>query len=138
MKEELVQINTKDSNPIFSDEDFSSTPNIFSYISFSSKDLLYWWYIQMPIFYLKRLGRISTIVSDQLSIGVLIKYFFLPWKRHRAVVGYFIGITTKLFYLPFAISIYLVTMIVCFAFLVFWILIPIMAVFFTLISLFAK
>ncbi len=136
MEKEVIQINTKASNPIFSDEDFSDTPNILSYISFSIKDLLYWWYIQMPIFYLKRLGRVSTVVADQLSIGILIRNFFLPWKRHKAAVGYFIGMTTKLLYLPIAISLYLTIMILYLLFITIWTIIPFVAIFFTVISLF--
>jgi hypothetical protein len=135
MRQEQVQINTKESNPIFSEDDFATTPNLLAYISFSSKDLLYWWYIQMPIFYLQKLNRISTVVSDQLSLAILIRYFFVPWKRHRAVVGYFIGIITKLLYLPIAIFIYISVMLIFCALMLLWIL---MAVFFTLISLFAK
>ncbi len=138
MRQEQLKINTQDSNPIFSQEDLSSTPNIFSYISFSIKDLLYWWYIQMPIFYIQKLNRISVVVSDQLSLTILIKHFFVPWKRHRAAVGYFIGITTKLLYLPIACFLYLFTMLISCALLLFWILIPLMSVFFTLISLFSK
>lgn len=135
MEKEMIQINTKASNPIFSDEEFSDTPNIFSYISFSIKDLIYWWYVQMPIFYLKRLGRFSTIVADQFSIEILIRHFFLPWKRHKAAVGYFIGITTKLMYLPIAISFYLAVMALYISFIILWILIPPIAIFFTVISL---
>ena len=138
MRQEQLKINTQESNPIFSQEDLSSTHNILSYISFSIKDLLYWWYIQMPIFYIQKLSRVSTVVSDQLSLSILIRHFFLPWKRHRAAVGYFIGITTKLLYLPIAISIYLASMLTFLGLILLWVFIPLMAVFFTLISLFSK
>lgn len=136
MEKENLQINTKASNPIFSDQDFSNTPNFLSYISFSIKDLLYWWYVQMPIYYLKKLGRVSVVFSDQLSILILIKYFFVPWKRHKAAVGYFIGILTKLIYLPFAIALYLFAISLYCALILTWILIPLVAIIFTLISLF--
>ncbi len=136
MKNDSLQINTKNSNPVFTDVDLASTPNFLNYITFTIKDLLYWWYIQMPIYYLKKLGRISTIVSDQLSIHILIRYFFLPWKRHKAAVGYFIGITTKLIYLPFALSIYLLAISGYSILILAWLLIPLVASLFILISLF--
>ncbi len=136
MEKKNLQIHTKSSNPVFSDMNLASTPNFLNYISFTIKDLLYWWYIQMPIYYIKKLGRVSTIVSDQLSIHILIRNFFLPWKRHKAAVGYFIGITTKLIYLPFAISIYLLSLSGYSILVITWLLIPLVASFFILISLF--
>jgi len=136
MEKKNLQIHTKSSNPVFSDMDLASTPNFLNYISFTIKDLLYWWYVQMPIYYIKKLGRISTIMSDQLSIHILIRNFFLPWKRHKAAVGYFIGVTTKLIYLPFAISIYLLSLSGYSILIIIWLLIPLVASFFILISLF--
>ncbi len=136
MKNGNLQINTQTSNPVFSEDDLSNTPNLLSYISFSLKDLLFWWYVQMPIFYIKKFERVSLVISDQLSIPVLIRYFFIPWKRHKAAVGYFIGILTKLLYLPIAISIYLFVMILCLLLFLVWLTIPLAAIFFTLISLF--
>ncbi len=139
MEGENIQINTKATNPIFSDEDFEEQePNLLSYISFSIKDLLYWWYIQMPIFYLRKWKRVSIVISDQLSLSLLIKNFFVPWKRHKAAVGYFIGILTKSFYLPIAIIIYITVLSIYTLFIFSWLLTPIIAVFFTLISLFLK
>jgi len=90
----------------------------------------------MPIYYIKKLNRVPTVIADQLSITLLIKYFFIPWKRHRAAVGYFIGITTKLAYLPIAISLYLVVMSAYFALILAWLFIPLITIFFILISLF--
>ncbi len=136
MENDNLQINTKNSNPVFTEVSLTSTPNLLNYITFTVKDLLYWWYIQMPIYYLKKLNRFSTVISDQLSIHILIRYFFLPWKRHKAPVGYFIGITTKLIYLPIALSIYLITMGIYCASIIVWLLIPITTIFFILISLF--
>ncbi len=136
MNEEKLQINTKSSNPVFTDTNLSSTPNFLNYLSFAVKDLLYWWYIQMPIYYFKKWGRVSTVMLDQLSITILLRYFFVPWKRHRAAVGYFIGITTKLLYLPIAITIYLLFMTAYLLLILSWLFIPLLSIFFTLISLF--
>lgn len=131
-----IQTDTQASNPVFTEEDLSSSPNILNYASFTIRDLFYWWYIQMPIYYVKKLDRISTVISDQLSILILLRHFFLPWKRHKAAVGYFIGITIKLLYLPIAITLYLVGMAICISLFLFWLLIPPVAVLMTLISLF--
>ena len=136
MKNDSLQINTKSNNPVFTEASLASTPNFLNYITFTIKDLLYWWYIQMPIYYLKKLGRVSTVISDQLSIHILIKHFFLPWKRHKAAVGYFIGITTKLIYLPVALSIYLAALGAYCLLIITWLLIPLVTIFFILISLF--
>ena len=136
MEKEILKINTQASNPAFTESDLASTPNFLHYISFTIKDLLYWWYIQMPIYYIKRLNRISTVVSDQLSIHVLLRYFFVPWKRHKAAVGYFIGITTKIIYLPIALTIYLTTIALYIAIILAWLLVPLASIFFIFISLF--
>ena len=136
MEKGNLQANTQASNPVFTDADLSSTPSFLSYISFSIKDFLYWWYIQMPIYYIKKLSRISTVISDQLSIGLLLKNFFIPWKRHRAAVGYFIGIMVKLFYLPIAFTLYLTAISTYCALIFIWLIIPLIAIFFTFISLF--
>ncbi len=130
------QINTKESNPIFSDADFAKIPNISRLFIFFVKDFFYWWYIQMPIFYLEKLERISLVVADQLSISILFKNFFVPWKRHRSAVGYFIGILVKLLYLPIAIAIYLTIMIACALLIFVWVFLPPVAIIFVLISLF--
>jgi hypothetical protein len=135
MKQGNLQLNKKEDAPIFTDRGFVPSTNIFSYFSFTIRDLLYWWYIQMPILHLKKLNRISTVVSDQLSMRILFQNFFLPWKRHKSVVGYFIGITLKIVYFPIAIAIYTSAMILYLTFMLFWLLIPILAFFFTLISL---
>jgi hypothetical protein len=136
MKQGNLQLNKKDEIPILTDRGFVPSTNILSYLSFTIRDLLYWWYIQMPILHLKKLTRISVVVSDQLSIPILFKHFFLPWKRHKSAVGYFIGILLKILYLPIAISIYMFVIIVYISFMLFWLLVPILASFFTIISLF--
>ncbi len=136
MENDNLKINSTSNNPVFTDTDLASTPNFLNYLSFLIKDLLFWWYVQMPIYYLKKLNRVSIVVSDQLSIPILIRYFFIPWKRHHAAVGYFIGITTKLLYLPIAILIYLIAISIYSTLILGWLFIPLVAIFFTLISLF--
>ncbi len=135
MKTENVQVNTKESHPIFTDVNLTTGPNITNIAIFFVKDFLYWWYIQMPIFYLNKLERLSIVISDNLSILILLKNFFLPWKRHKSAVGYFMGITTKLFYLPIAIAIYLVIITGYIITIIAWLFLPPTAILFVLISL---
>ena len=89
----------------------------------------------MPIFYLNKIERISIVVSDQLSITILLKNFFLPWKRHRTLVGYFVGIIVKILYLPIAILIYLTTILAYAIIVLIWLLLPPITIVFVLISL---
>ena len=81
--------------------------NISLILSYSIKDFLSWWYISMPIWHLKMLGRISTLLDDNLTISLLIKKFLVPWHRDYSFIGYVFGILIKLIYLPIAIITYL-------------------------------
>jgi hypothetical protein len=114
-------------NPVFTDAQISSS-NILSVIIFSFKDFLDWWYVQMPIVYMLYLKRISTVVNDRLSITTLLKTFHIPWHRDYKLVGYFVGITARLLYLPIAILIYLTAVIAVILLLVFWIVVPMLSI----------
>ncbi len=136
MKKDKIQINIQATNPVFADVDLNKIPNVSKLIIFSIKDFLNWWYIQMPIYYLTKLERISMVVLDQLSIIVLLTNFFVPWKRDKTVVGYFIGILVKLLYLPIAIPLYITTILIYAMLIVAWLLLPPTTLLFILISLF--
>jgi len=92
---------------------------------YSLRDFFSWWYIEMPIRHFRTWYRIMVILNDQLSITLLLRHFFLPWRRHNSFAGYFFGITIKLIYLPIAIFAFLLGSSLYFAFIIFWILIPI-------------
>jgi hypothetical protein len=103
--------------------------------AFSFQDFLRWWYIKMPIWHLRRLGRIIVVVDDLFSITLLLKNFFLPWHRDYSVVGYAFGIVMKLLYLPIAISIFLICVLTYLAILLSWLILPIGALVFVIISI---
>lgn len=95
----------------------------------SVKDFFSWWYIEMPIRYLRIWNRVMVVLNDQLSITLIISNFFLPWMRHRSFAGYFFGIAIKLIYLPVAIAGFLIASSIYFAFIIFWLVIPVGIVF---------
>lgn len=90
----------------------------------------------MPLRHLRKFGRLSTVLDDNLSITLLIGTFFVPWHRDKSIMGYLFGILIRLLYLPIAISIYSITMIVSFVLIVIWLLLPLVAIIFTVISIF--
>ncbi|MGI6443453.1 MAG: hypothetical protein ACOX06_00355 [Candidatus Dojkabacteria bacterium] len=108
-------------------------PQIFL---FFIQDFLNWWYVKMPLRHLRKFGRLSTVLDDNLSITLLIGTFFVPWHRDKSIMGYLFGILIRLLYLPIAISIYSITMIVSFVLILTWLLLPLVAIIFTVISIF--
>ena len=118
-------------NPIFTDttgQQIIKEVEPDSYIEifwYSVRDFFSWWYIEMPIKYLRTWVRVMVILNDQLSITLLIKNFFLPWMRHNSFAGYFFAIAIKAIYIPIAICAFLLGSSLYFAFIICWILIPI-------------
>lgn len=108
-------------------------PQIFL---FFIQDFLNWWYVKMPLRHLRKFGRLSTVLDDNLSITLLVGTFFVPWHRDKSIIGYLFGILIRLLYLPIAISIYSITMIVSFVLILTWLLLPLVAIIFTVISIF--
>ena len=96
---------------------------------YSIKDFFSWWYLEMPVRHLRRLQRLIVILNDQLSITLLISNFFLPWRRHKSFPGYFFGIVIKAIYIPVAIAGFLICTTLYFAFIIFWLLIPVALIF---------
>lgn len=93
------------------------------FISFL-EDFLNWWYIQMPIWHLRSLRRIIIVLDDNLSFTLLLRNFFLPWHRDKNILGYFVGITSKLIYLPISFAILTVITTTYILFIFFWLLLP--------------
>jgi hypothetical protein len=91
-----------------------------------------WWYIEMPIWYIGLIQRVALICDDTLSISLLFKTFFVPWRRDYSWIGYFFGVVLRILYLPFAILITIVLIITLFALAVFWALLPLAATYFLL------
>ena len=86
----------------------------------------------MPIWHLRKLDRISTVMDDTLSISLLVRNFFVPWHRDYSLMGFGFGIVMKLLYLPIALALYLLATLFYFALIIIWLLLPIGAVAFIL------
>ncbi|WKZ31280.1 MAG: hypothetical protein QY318_00705 [Candidatus Dojkabacteria bacterium] len=114
-------------NPVFTDAAIPSD-NIFVVISFTVRDFLDWWFVQMPVVYIGFLRRLSSVINDQLSITLLLKTFFTPWHRDKSFVGYFIGIAVRLIYLPIALLIYFSVIILSTLGVFLWIAMPMIAI----------
>jgi hypothetical protein len=99
------------------------------------KDFLNWWYVQMPIWHLRTLKRIIIILDNNLSFSLLLRNLFLPWHRDKSVLGYMVGILSKLFYLPLAFLIIICTTVTYILFIFFWLLLPLGTLVFTISSL---
>ena len=99
-------------------------------------DFLKWWYIQMPIWHLRTLKRIIVVLDDNLSFSLLLRNFFLPWHRDKNMLGYIVGITSKIFYLPIALGLILVITLAYTAFIIFWLLLPPSTIIFIIRSFF--
>ena len=78
----------------------------------------------MPIWHLRALKRIFVVLDDNLSFSLLLKNFFLPWHRDKNIMGYMVGIISKLVYLPLAFAIIAAAMITYTLFIIFWLLLP--------------
>jgi hypothetical protein len=118
-------LNGQQTNPVFSDENLSDFTSIPSLMLFAAKDFTYWWYVQMPVWYVMSLRRIATVVDDQLSISLLLRTFFVPWHRDYSFTGHLVGVLARIFYLPVALAIFLFCVVGYLAFILFWLLIPI-------------
>jgi hypothetical protein len=88
------------------------------------KDFFQWWYIQMPIWHLRTLRRIVVFLDDNLSFSLLLSNFFVPWHRDRNVMGYLVGIVSKIVFLPISFVLIAVSTITYIMFIFFWLLLP--------------
>lgn len=118
--------------------DFSGTLSLSQIITMEVSDFFNWWYVKMPILYLAFLRRLSVIIDDNFSISLLLKTFFIPWKRDATVIGLFMGIIIRLLYLPIAIITYCIVMILALTFVLSWIFIPILTLVFIILTPFLK
>jgi hypothetical protein len=98
--------------------------SILMILLFSVKDFFSWWYINMAIWHLKMLGRISLVVDDNMSISLLLRNFFVPWHRDNSMIGWVFGILIKLVYLPIAILGYLLACIFYILLILIWFVLP--------------
>ncbi|MGI6484502.1 MAG: hypothetical protein ACOX0R_02685 [Candidatus Dojkabacteria bacterium] len=116
--------------------DTDRTDSYLQILVYYIQDFLNWWYVKMSVRHLKILGRLSTIVDDNLSISLLFKNFFTPWHRDRTIIGYFFGIFIKLLYLPIALVIYMSIIFLYMTFILIWLILPIVTIVFIITSIF--
>ncbi|MDD4381984.1 MAG: hypothetical protein PHE21_01395 [Candidatus Dojkabacteria bacterium] len=102
---------------------------------YTIQDFLKWWYVKMSMWHLRKLKRFSIVLNDQLSILLLLKNFFLPWRRDASLIGYFFGILIKLLFLPITISIYIISMLIYIIIILGWLILPVGTLTFILISI---
>jgi len=102
---------------------------------YSFQDFLRWWYLRMPIWHLRKLNRLSTVVDDQLSLSLLAKTFFIPWHRDYSAMGIVFGISMRILYLPIATVIYLLIVLIYVCVILVWLLLPIATLTFIFTSL---
>lgn len=102
---------------------------------YSIQNFLRWWYIKMPIWHLRQLNRLSTVVDDNLSLSVLMKTFFIPWHRDYSLMGFLFGIIMRILYIPIATAIYVVIVISYLTVLLIWLVLPIATITFIISSL---
>jgi hypothetical protein len=87
-------------------------------------DFLQWWYVKMPIWHLRTLRRLVVVMDDNLSFSLLLKNFFLPWHRDKNILGYLVGIVSKLVFLPIAFLLIAIIVITYIIFIFFWLILP--------------
>jgi hypothetical protein len=102
---------------------------------YAFQDFLKWWYIKMPIWHLRELNRLATVVDDQLSLSLLLKTFFVPWHRDYSAMGILFGIIMRILYLPIAITIFLAIFFIYLTVILIWLILPIATVTFIITSL---
>lgn len=99
------------------------------------KEFLTWWYVQMPIWHLRTLKRLLIVIDDNLSITLLFQHFFLPWHRDKQIIGYVFGIIIKVIYLPIAITIFVLGLLLYLIFILVWLVIPPGSIYFLIYTL---
>jgi len=98
------------------------------------KDFFYWWYIQMPVYYILSIHRINVVLIDIFSIKLLLRNFFTPWQRKYNVINMVIGLIMKILYLPPVIFLYTLVIISSWSFFIIWILLPILTTIFLVLT----
>ncbi len=120
--------------PAFTEKELIQITSLPQLFMFTIKDFIQWWYIQMPILFINTLGRFLQVMNDQLSITLLLKNFFTSWKKDKTAIGYFMGITIKLLYMPVAVIIMLGAIGLAIILTILWLIIPLVTIFFILFT----
>ena len=86
-----------------------------------------WWYIEMPTWYMGLLRRIAILCDDTLSISILAKTFFVPFHRDSSWVGRGFGIAIRTVYLPMALFVTAIILLICLLLILIWALLPLIS-----------
>jgi hypothetical protein len=90
---------------------------------------IYWWYVEMPTWYMGFIQRIAVLLDDTFSISLLVKTFFVPFHRDTSWVGRGFGIGIRLVYIPLALLISLLILALLTAVTLFWAFLPVISIY---------
>jgi hypothetical protein len=131
-----IQKKNSETNSLFYEEEIKFS--IFSSFLNWFKSFFLWWYVSMPVWYILSLKKILMIIDDKFSVSLLLKNFFLPWHKTKNVIGYALGISVKIVFLPIGISLLLFTSIIYITYIVLWLLLPLITILGIFISPFVR
>lgn len=92
----------------------------------------------MPIWFIVSLRKTTEVISDKLSLNLLVETFFVPWHRDNSALGKVIGVVMRLIAIPIALFVDLTVIVGYIAFILLWLALPIMTIFFIISTLFIK
>lgn len=92
------------------------------------RDILNWWYIDYTNQIIQKTSKLLKIISDQTSLSLLLKTFFIPWHRDYSIMGYAMGITMRILYLPFSLFIYAIVATLCYIYILIVYALPILII----------
>lgn len=125
MAAQKINTTTQYSRDLFQ---FEKPFSLFEYSLSWTRDLLLWWYVSMPVWYVMSLRRVLLIIDDKFSISFLLKNFFIPWHRDYTFVGLFMGIIMKAILIPIGLLVWIIVLCLYLIFLLFWIILPLATV----------
>lgn len=91
-----------------------------------------WWYVEMPTWYMGFFQRLVVLCDDTFSISLLLKTFWVPWHRDSSLIGRLFGICIRLLYLPLAMFISALIIVLLLIIAILWALMPLTSLFFLL------
>lgn len=129
---------TQITNPAFTHQELAKEGSKIGLFVFTIKDFLFWWYLQMPVWYLVSLKRVILVLSDKLSLTLLLQTFSIPWHRDYRALGIVMGYVMRFFVIPMDLLIILLVILVYLFFILVWAALPIISIFFIITSIFTN
>jgi hypothetical protein len=125
---------TQRKTDMFNPKEISDSISPDQFLVTTIKDFSTWWYIVQPVAFIKQYIRLIDIIDDKFSTSFLIRTFLVPWHRDRQLVGYMVGIIARLIFIPIGLILIALTTTGYLSLLLFWVLIPIIALAMIIIS----